>query len=160
MKNCIIVLISSIILCSCSSTVHLKSASEAVPKLKNRDAVIHFKSGQALNCRQISLEKDHLICTSLENGSLLKVPNEDIESINVKHGLGGTLEGLFIGGTAGAGIGYLATAGIKGSEAGLFRGIVIVTGGAIGGLTGIVVGCIRGHRYTLILPQDSLATAR
>lgn len=146
-------------LCSCSSTVQLNSVSEAMPKLRNRDAKINLNSGQSLNCRQISLDKEFIFCISQGDGNRLRIPTKDIKSIEVKHGVGGALEGLVIGGTAGAGIGYLAVSGSNGGDR-LGRGLAVISGGAIGGLTGLIIGSLQGHNYTLILPQDSTSAIK
>jgi hypothetical protein len=81
----------------------------------------------------------------------------DIKSVQVTHRIGGALEGLMFGALGGLGVGLVATIGShSGGDEGMGRGLLRMLTTVLGGAGGFIIGAIKGHDYTFIMPQDSL----
>ena len=157
----IAVILFSVILAysGCSSTLELTSVADANKEIGKGSATVLLKSGQEYDGREVDARADSTRFVDSKAGTTLQFPTGEIRSIRVVHRGGGAIEGLLFGGLGAGALGLALTAGMKtGGDEGMGKGLVVLTSFVVGGAGGIVFGVIKGHDYTFVFPDDSVAS--
>lgn len=150
--------ITSIALPSCSSTVQLASALDANRKRRNNDAIVRLRSGQQYEAREVHVRADSTGFVDYSIEEPVQVPTRSIESIRISHHGGGAMEGLLFGGLGGGALGFGLGVGLGNhGDEGMGKGLLLISGLAVGTVGGLVIGAIEGHVYTFVLPRDTVA---
>jgi len=140
----------------CSSTVVLTSPVEANRRIGAYEGTVRLRSGVEYEVRQIHVFADSTGFVDCSNDSTLHMPNRSIESIRICHHGGGAIEGLLFGGLGGTAAGLTLGIGLSSNgDEGTGKGLLALTGLAIGSAGGLALGGIKGHDYALVFPQDS-----
>jgi hypothetical protein len=157
MKLATMVFIMASVFSACSSTIRLTSPLDANRKVGGGPADLHLRSGLTYDGRQVHVSQDSTRFFNQSNDSLIQLPTRNIESIRVTHHGGGALEGLMFGGLGGCGVGILAGIGLaSGGDEGMGRGLLALGALTLGASCGLIIGAVKGHDYTFIMPTDTV----
>ena len=147
----------SLLVSGCSSTVELPSAVDANRKIGDGAATIFLKSGQQYDTREVHVHADSTQFVDRKTEDVLQFSTREIQSIQVTHHGGGALEGLLFGGLGGGVLGLTLGIGTGTSgDEGMGKGLLLLTGLAVGSVGGFTYGAITGHDYTFVFPSDSV----
>lgn len=140
----------------CSTTTHLAKVEDVNPKVEGAVATISLKSDGEREVRDIRMKADSTTFVDLSSMDTVRIPTNNLKSVSISHQVGGALEGLMWGALGGTGLALVSTIGMSGGE-GAGMGPFVLGSIVLGGTAGIVLGAIKGHNYTFILPEDSTA---
>jgi hypothetical protein len=130
---------------------------DANRKVGDGAATLNLRSGASFDGRDLQFGQGSTRFIDRTNDSLVQVYTKDIKSVTIVHRGGGVLEGLMFGALGGLGVGLLAASPLhSGGDEGMGKGYLVLVSIVAGGTGGLVIGAIKGHDYTFILPQDSL----
>ena len=157
-RTCWFALIAGISLPGCSSTVELASATDANRKIGNNDAIVRLRSGQEYEAREVHVRDDSTRFVDCKLEETVQIPTRSIETIRISHHGGGAMEGLLFGGLGGGALGFgLGVGPGNHGDEGMGKGLLLISGLAVGTVGGLVIGAIEGHVYTFVLPRDTVA---
>ena len=111
-------------------------------------STVVLMSGREFRAREIQARKDST--SFVDEEELRQVSTRDIRYVQRTDRWGGALEGLMFG-TFGPGLvayTYGSVIADGGDQRELGIALLTISGAAIGGVAGIVLGVIKGHRYT------------
>lgn len=167
MRILALILAATLLFCGCSSTYTIafeqtagsrgsRSYEQFNETMAGGSATVILRSGREFCAREIQAGKDSTRLVDECKGELRQLATREIRYIQRTDRWGGVLEGLMFG-TFGVGLAAYAYGSAtfdEGDQRELGVGILTVSGAAIGGVAGIVLGVISGHRYRYEFVQD------
>lgn len=170
MKLAVLILTVTLFFVGCSSSYTVgskqttgrgkfRSYDQFNEAMAGSSATVVLMSGREFRAREIQARKDST--SFLDEEELRQVATRDIRYVQRTDRWGGALEGLMFG-TFGTGLvayTYGSVSADGGDQRELGIALLTISGAAIGGVAGIVLGVIRGHRYTFEFVQEPETTS-
>jgi hypothetical protein len=158
MKTYLLVL--GFLLSGCVTTVHLQSIADIHTKIDGRSGVIRLRGASTgIDADDLAVDADSTSYFDRAIGRRVLVATADVTQVDIVQRGGGAFEGMVLGTCGGAAVGLAIGAACRRPNAHPdFAGLAgLMIGGAVGCVSGVTLGVIRGHRFVYTTAVDDEA---